>query len=88
LNLSRPDSFVGQEALMTQKVFTLFPDWETSEGAGAGDTFQVSSLEDKNGNDRTDLVDQGVHYSAAEEVARDIAAELGMSPDDVLVQIE
>ena len=43
-------------------------DWETGERAGAGGTFQVIELEDDDGNDLTDLVDQGHHFNNMEEL--------------------
>lgn len=63
--------------------FTVRIDYETSEHAGAGGMFQVTDLRDDNDKVRTDLVDQGKHYSEFEELADDIAHRLGVSADQV-----
>ena len=47
-------------------------DWEIGERAGAGGTFQVIELEDDDGNDLTDLVDQGHHFNNMEELKQAI----------------
>jgi hypothetical protein len=47
-------------------------DWETGESAGAGGTFQVIELEDDDGNDLTDLVDQGRHFNNMDELKQAI----------------
>jgi hypothetical protein len=47
-------------------------DWETGERAGAGRTFQVIELEDDDGNDLTDLVDQGRHFNNMQELKQAI----------------
>jgi hypothetical protein len=49
-------------------------DRETSEGAGAGGTFQVVSLEDDEGNDLTALVDQGKHFHSIDELKQAVVA--------------
>jgi hypothetical protein len=38
------------------------------ESVGAGGTFQVISLTDDEGNDLTDLVDQGTHFHNIDEL--------------------
>jgi type I restriction enzyme S subunit len=45
-------------------------DRETGESAGAGGTFQVVGLEDDEGNDLTELVDQGTHFHSIDELNR------------------
>jgi len=47
-------------------------DRETGERAGAGGTFQVVGLEDDQGNDLTDLVDQGAHFHNIDELKQAI----------------
>ena len=47
-------------------------DRETSEGAGAGGTFQVVKLEDDEGNNLTSWVDQGTYFHDLEEVKQAI----------------
>lgn len=66
--------------------FTVIPDFETSEHAGAGGMFQVADLRDENDADRTELVDQGKHYSTLEELAADIARRLGVPVSQVEVE--
>lgn len=66
--------------------FTVIPDFETSEHAGAGGMFQVTDLRDENDADRTELVDQGKHYSTLEELAADIARRLGVPVSQVEVE--
>ncbi|MFN3985812.1 MAG: restriction endonuclease subunit S [Rhodocyclaceae bacterium] len=56
--------------------FEVHLDYETSERAGAGGMFQVISLEDEDGKDFTDLVDQGQHYASLDELKEDIASAL------------
>jgi hypothetical protein len=43
-------------------------DRKTGQEAGAGDTFQVIGLEDDEGNDLTDLIDQGRHFNNMDEL--------------------
>jgi hypothetical protein len=43
-------------------------DRKTGQEAGAGDTFQVIDLEDDEGNDLTDLIDQGRHFNNMDEL--------------------
>ena len=66
--------------------FTLTPDFETSEHAGAGSLFQVADLTDEHDQSRTDLVDQGKHYATRDELAADIAQRLGVPVDKVVVE--
>jgi hypothetical protein len=47
-------------------------DRETSEGAGAGGTFQIVKLEDDEGNNLTSWVDQGTHFHDLKEVKQAI----------------
>ncbi len=63
--------------------FTVVLDYETSEHAGAGGMFQVAALSDEDDKDRTDLVDQGKHYAALDELANDIARRLGVRADQI-----
>lgn len=53
--------------------FEVMLDYETSERAGAGGMFQVILLSDDQGRNRSDMVDQGWHYSSLDELAKDIA---------------
>jgi type I restriction enzyme, S subunit len=61
-------------------------DRETGEGAGAGGTFQVVGLEDDEGNDLTDLVDQGVHFHSIDElkqaIVKGFATRLEVTEED------
>ena len=63
--------------------FTVVLDYETSEHASAGGMFQVAALSDEDDKDRTDLVDQGKHYAALDELANDIARRLGVRADQI-----
>ena len=63
--------------------FTVVLDYETSEHASTGGMFQVASLSDEDDKDRTDLVDQGKHYAALDELAADIARRLGIRADQI-----
>lgn len=63
--------------------FTVVLDYETSEQAGAGGMFQVAALSDEDDKDRTDLVDQGKHYAALDELANDVALRLGVRADQI-----
>lgn len=63
--------------------FTVVLDYETSDHAGAGGMFQVAALSDEDDKDRTDLVDQGKHYAALDELANDIARRLGVRADQI-----
>lgn len=56
--------------------FQVQLDYETSERAGAGGMFQVISVEDEDGKDFTDLVDQGRHYASLDDLKEDIASAL------------
>ena len=47
-------------------------DRETGQQAGADGTFQVIGLEDDEGNDLTDLVDQGRHFNNMDELKQAI----------------
>lgn len=70
-------------AAAVRHYFTVVLDYETSEHAGAGGMFQVAALSDENDKDRTDLVDQGKHYAALDELADDIARRLGVRVDQI-----
>jgi type I restriction enzyme S subunit len=48
--------------------FEVGKDFETSERAGAGGMFQVDTLKDDNGNDVTDRIDVGKHFSNDDEL--------------------
>jgi hypothetical protein len=52
---------------------------------GAMATFQVISLRDEDGIDRTKWLDPGAHYSTLEEVAADIARVLKVPESQVQV---
>ena len=46
------------------------------------------SITDENGNDRTAIVDQGIHYSDLDSLALDIANALGLGPYEIeLVEV-
>ena len=47
-------------------------DRETGQQTGADGTFQVIGLEDDEGNDLTDLVDQGRHFNNMDELKQAI----------------
>jgi hypothetical protein len=47
-------------------------DRETRQQAGADGTFQVIGLEDDEGNDLTDLIDQGRHFNNMDELKQAI----------------
>lgn len=66
--------------------FTVIPDFETSERAGAGGMFQVADLRDESDADRTELVDQGKHYATLDELATDLARRLGVLVSQVEVE--
>jgi len=68
--------------------FEVHLDHETSARAGASGMFQVISITDENGNDRTAIVDQGIHYSDLDSLALDIANALGLGPSEIeLVEV-
>lgn len=56
--------------------FNIHLDRETSDRAGAGGMFQVSSIEDEYGVDKTELVDVGTHFNSLDEVKKAIAEKL------------
>jgi len=58
-------------------------DYETSTRAGAGGTFQVISISDSDGNDKTHLVDVGTHYGSLEELKGGLAKALGVPPTEI-----
>jgi hypothetical protein len=47
-------------------------DRDTGQQAGADGTFQVIGLEDDEGNDLTDLIDQGRHFNNMDELKQAI----------------
>lgn len=63
--------------------FSVVLDYETSEHAGAGGMFQVAVLSDEDDKDRRELVGQGKHYAALDELASDIARRLGVRADQI-----
>jgi type I restriction enzyme S subunit len=65
------------------RTFHVHLDHETSERAGAGGMFQVYSIKDEKGNDRTNLVDQGTHYHDLTELAATLAKALRVSPSEI-----
>jgi type I restriction enzyme S subunit len=87
-NTRLADADALQRAISTGKpkdilYFEVILDYETSEHAGAAGMFQVSALTDDEGNDRTSLVDQGVHYRSLQALASDIAKALGVSAEQI-----
>jgi len=70
----------------TSYFFTVVPDFETSEHAGAGGMFQVADLVDENDKDRTELVDQGKHYATLDELAADLAYRLGVQVSQIVLE--
>jgi hypothetical protein len=66
---------------------TYFAELDHLTGAriGAMITFQVISLRDEYGVDRTKLVGQGTHYNSLDEIAADIAKVLGVPKSQVEV---
>ncbi len=58
-------------------IITADLDYETSEQAGAGGTFQVVALWDEDENELTEHVDQGHHYASTLELEKDLAVALG-----------
>jgi type I restriction enzyme, S subunit len=58
-------------------------DYETSERAGAGDMFQVISIEDDEGKDYTHLVDQGQHYASLDDLKVDLARALKVAASQI-----
>ncbi|MBK6744670.1 MAG: restriction endonuclease subunit S [Hydrogenophilales bacterium] len=77
---------LGVEPSQLMHYFQVSLDFETSERAGASGMFQVITVTDDTGKDRTDLVDQGKHYGSQEELAADIAHELGVATDQVILE--
>jgi type I restriction enzyme S subunit len=71
------------------RIFEANLDRETGDSAGAGGTFQVASLEEETEAgtvDRTELIDQGKHYSSLNGLAKDIARALGIDLNEVRVE--
>lgn len=58
-------------------------DYETSERAGGGGTFQVISIVDDGGKDYTHLVDQGRHYASLKDLKVDLASALSVAATQV-----
>jgi len=63
--------------------YNVHCDRETSEHAGAGGAFQVATLEDENGNDVVNIIDQGKHYFSMDELADDIAVATNSARDSI-----
>ncbi|NRD67546.1 hypothetical protein HRD49_38015 [Corallococcus exiguus] len=63
--------------------FNVHLDYGTSEHAGAGGLFQVFSITDDDGKDRTHLVDQGTHYADLEELKSSIAKRLDITTKEI-----
>jgi hypothetical protein len=59
--------------MTTRKHFEIAIDTETSSRAGAHGMFQVEWIEDEEGNDCTDLIDQGTHYPDLDALAEDLS---------------
>jgi type I restriction enzyme, S subunit len=55
---------------------TAILDHEASETAGAGGTFQVVSLIDDDGNDLTDLIDEGTYFDSMDQLRQAILKEI------------
>jgi hypothetical protein len=66
------------------RCFEVYCDYESSEHAGMGGMFQVIELTE-NGEDVTDLVDQGIHFLDLNQLRRYLQARLG---GDVEVEVE
>jgi len=67
--------------------FSVQLDYETSERAGAGGMFQVVSVEDGDGKDFTNLVDQGEHYASLDNLRKDIARGLKVEARQVELEV-
>lgn len=67
---------LSSDAGQQRYYFQVALDYETSERSGASGMFQVISIEDEDGKNFTDLVDQGKHYTSLEELKKDIAKML------------
>ncbi|MCI0558248.1 MAG: hypothetical protein MN733_07110 [Nitrososphaera sp.] len=63
--------------------FEVRLDYETSNRAGAGGMFQVISVRDSEGEDRTSLVDQGMHFDNLEALRQHLARQLNVAASDV-----
>ncbi|MCA0393807.1 MAG: restriction endonuclease subunit S [Proteobacteria bacterium] len=63
-------------------------DHEVSERAGADGMFQVISLEDGNGKDYTQLVEQGRHYASLDQLNLDLAAALKVPAAHIELEAE
>jgi type I restriction enzyme S subunit len=66
--------------------FLVHLDHETSDRAGAGEMFQVISIKDAEGDDKTNLVDQGKHYHDLAGLTADLAKALGVPASEIDVQ--
>ncbi len=62
----------------------IHPDYETGDRCGAGG-FQVCSVEDEEGKDLTNFVDQGRHYFSLEEVLSDLSEQMKIVVDGEFV---
>ncbi|MFA5649340.1 MAG: hypothetical protein WC951_13680 [Bacteroidales bacterium] len=63
--------------------FEVGKDFETSERAGAGGMFQVDTLKDDNGNDVTDRIDVGKHFSNDDELKEELSNVFGIPVNDI-----
>lgn len=88
----RPSEYTKQDdvetirrAMLTFR-FTVTLDYETSQHAGAGGMFQVADLRDEKDESRTNLVDQGKHYSTLNELARDLARRLRVAENQIVLE--
>lgn len=63
--------------------FEVGKDFETSERAGAGGMFQVDTLKDDNGNDVTDRIDVGKHFSNDDELKEELSSIFGIPVNDI-----
>jgi type I restriction enzyme S subunit len=66
-----------------QYYFEVQLDYETAEHAGASGMFQVISVEDEDGKDCIQLVDQGQHYASLDDLKKDIASALKVAARQV-----
>lgn len=75
-------SLSDTKSSMIYQIYAIL-DYETSERAGAGGMFQVSSLTDDVGRDRSSLVDQGRHYESEYDLRIDIAKGLQVNVNQI-----
>ena len=69
-------------------LFFVHLDYDSSERSGAGGMFQVISVEDDNGRDMSNLVDQGHHYASLDDLKQDLADALKVDISHVELEAE